>query len=171
MRLYTYQTPEVWEQAKQRGYLTGGGGDHLVEDRRRPYDWMRAQMANRLEHFSGEYPVWAWPKRPDLREGGHANRGTPLVLLTLEIPPARLVTSDFEAWHYVLNNWYLLTDEVDAQLREVNRPTQEEIEGSWTQIFNPDALSSYVSGRDLLQACVDRVYVKEVLAIRPFTAK
>lgn len=94
-----------------------------------------------------------------------------MVLLTVEVPISRTVTSDFMAWHCVLNNCYLPVDEAEAEWREDNPPTQEEIEASWERVFYAEILSDYITDRDPLQVCIDRVYLPEVLDVRPFIAR
>lgn len=69
--------------------------------------------------------------------------------LELEIPESRILLSDFEAWHAVLNDWYLSSSEAEAEafhrgqdlLSEDSR--RAKIEESWKRIFdleggNPD---------------------------------
>jgi hypothetical protein len=71
------------------------------------YDWMRWQMYQRVPGYSGRYPVWVWARirRYDLlssvRHAARASSGE--VLLTLRIPRERVLLTDFDAWHYVLN--------------------------------------------------------------------
>ncbi|YCA77571.1 DUF3841 domain-containing protein [Cupriavidus sp. JZ107] len=79
------------------------------------YDWLVGKM---LEHCGPrpegcQYPVWAWHQwlgperaRPDLRFESVRGRERG-VLLTLDIDPDRALLSDFEAWHFPLNNWFL----------------------------------------------------------------
>ena len=57
-----------------------------------------------------QVPIWCWcqwrgerRRMPDLRHCGHLPRGTRGVRLGLELAEARLLRSDFELWHYVLN--------------------------------------------------------------------
>jgi hypothetical protein len=56
-------------------------------------------------------PVWAWVQyngearpRPDLRRTAHLPRGTRGVRLELVLPASCVLLSDFDLWHYVLND-------------------------------------------------------------------
>ena len=64
------------------------------------------QMKQRLPNYRGEYPVWIWIKKPDMRHSGHFEGGTKCVRLTLEIDPKNVLGSDFDDWHCVLNNTF-----------------------------------------------------------------
>jgi hypothetical protein len=48
--------------------------------------------------------------RPDLRTSGQAPRGEPGYLLKLDIDEESVLLSDFELWHYVLNEWDIQVD-------------------------------------------------------------
>jgi hypothetical protein len=93
-----------------------------------------------------------------------------MVLLTIEVPPERVLVSDFMAWHFVLNDDYLPLDEADFLMREASPPTRAEIKASWERIFDPDRLTKPQSYQ-ALQACIDRVYIHEVVSVRDFWAK
>ncbi len=174
MRLYSIQSPSVIESAERRGYLTGGI-DYLDDEIFRvAYEWMRMQMARRIANFSGDYPVWAWVKRPDLRRSGHEKRGTHMLMLTLEIPKRRVLVSDFEGWVYApINDHYLCEgEEEDARLRRrENPPSEEERRQSWEKIFKPPRHPGWYGDGDWWQACVDRVYLQEIVARRLFIAR
>src|SRR5690606_2995627 len=66
------------------------------------YEWMHGQMNARLP-TTGEGIVWLWARisRRHLSESCRLGRDD--VLLTVEIPRARVLLSDFEEWHTVLN--------------------------------------------------------------------
>ena len=86
----------------------------LVTDFLPAYEWMRAQMAERIPGYQGHYPWWAWRQasehrdKPDLRARARYSRyfapGTPSVRLELEISDAEVLVSDFDEWHSVLNH-------------------------------------------------------------------
>ena len=59
-------------------------------------------------------PIWVWVRpKPDLRQAGYLQRGRKGVLLELEIDSHRILLSDFDAWHCVLNHWYLALTEYE----------------------------------------------------------
>ena len=107
------------------------------------YDWLAARMREKIgEPPEGvKYPVWAWyqwegvRKRPDMR-GSHkcyGDKGTPIVLLTADVPDELVLLSDFDMWHCVLTNSYIAVDEADDENFCGN---QLDIEQSWLRMFD-----------------------------------
>jgi hypothetical protein len=157
VRLLTVQDAAHWRRARQTRVLTGGSGSHVDIDWLPAYDWMRGQMRRRLPSFSGDYPVWAWPDTTpeEVRSrGGWGNGGEEMVLLTLEVPASRVLLSDFLAWHSVLNHTAIGIDD--------DRATPAEREASWERIFYPAKVDW--TDRDVIQACIDRVYLPEIVS-------
>lgn len=112
------------------------------------YRWLSKRMADLIgEPPSGvRFPVWAWyqwegvRKRPDMRTHRRwTTKGTPIVLITFEIPDDKVLLSDFDMWHVVLNDDYLgLTKEDDK-----DDYTEEEKIKSWDNIFQYDLQNDY----------------------------
>lgn len=167
--VYTIQSVSAWDAARERGYLTGSpelsDGDFLVS-----YGWMRAQMALRLPRFSGDFPVWAWTKRPNMRQWPYT---ADHVLITARVPRGRILPSDFDSWHCILNHWFIsLNEEEDDALVRDNVPP----ETTWHRVF--DILESEPGfdpkwrGRTLCpQLCVDRITTGEVVSAVPATGR
>lgn len=142
MKLWTIQHLDAYKQMQKTGYLHANE-DHLfcMDDFRFAYDWMSEQMEIRIGDppQSVSYPIWAWYtwegvcKRPDIRRAGYAMPGTPIVLLTLEVSPNRVLLSDFDMWHIVMGGHYIALDEKDDEgfIGGVN-----EIRASWERIFD-----------------------------------
>jgi hypothetical protein len=91
-----------------------------------------------------------------------------LVLLTLDVAPERVLISDYEGWHFVLNRSYLGLDEVDFDNNE--SASNEAIMLSWERIFGPFPLWWEFPNTDL-QACVDQVFLPEVKGVRFFKSR
>jgi hypothetical protein len=147
---------------------------------------MAEQMKKRLPGCSGRFPLWAWYKpRPDLRRSGHLERGTPGVRLELLVPASRVLLSDFDAWHCVLNRWHLsLTEEEDARwesrLPKGYRPGSElppelerELRASWERIFDLElvAKSGWVAKEQWVQAVLERIELADVVGVKEFVAR
>jgi hypothetical protein len=104
LTLYTVISAEAWATLQRDGVLTGR------EDLADPafieaYTWMRSAAAR---HGLGDtWPVWLWAKttRYELvNQVMHDARHQPgSVLITARIPRSRLLLSEFQAWHCVLN--------------------------------------------------------------------
>lgn len=184
MKLWTVQRPQALDLAKKRGYLAGDG--RRIWSLFRPaYNWLRQQMRLRIHGCQGHWPIWAWESKPDLRQGGLDTRGTKCVLLTLEIPAERVLLSDFQAWHFVLNGWYLPLTQQEEKLFEPGRDhywdpksnlTSKEkkiIATSWERIFDLKKIyqsPGFQGDRDV-QAVTESVQLSEIIAIREFIAK
>lgn len=145
MKFYSIQNNECWEQAKRIGYLEGCSEYAMFP---KEYAWLMEQMKKRLPDYNGEYPTWLWVTRPDLRCAGHIAKGEKAVLLEISIPEKKVLFSDFQAWHIVLNNCVL--DAYDGE------PISKE--ESWKRIFDLDFLQNHKDwGKLDLQATTGRV--------------
>lgn len=92
--------------------------------------------------------LWAWyryrdEKRPipDLRCSGHLEKGTPSVFIEFEMPENQALISDFENWHFPLNNYYFGNDQSFERKLKIYKDKeypgyiQKIIEQSWSKIF------------------------------------
>lgn len=84
------------------------------------------------------FPVWAWfqwegkRKRPDMRFHGRnwGEKGTPIVLLTIDVPEHCILLSNFDYWHCVLNDFEITNSDEEREYSE------EEKRKSWERIFD-----------------------------------
>lgn len=166
------------ESLMQSGSIKADG--RRVDKWHRPaYRWMMEQMKLRLPHYYGGYPIWVWLGKPDLRTSGLLPRGEQGIRLELEIPSERILTSDFNAWHFVLNNWFLaLNEKEEEQWLEISKKLSvaeknNKILESWQQIFDLKALSQseFFSGQLLLQGVMEKIYLEDVKQITNFEAR
>lgn len=123
MRLWTIQHYSAYERLQQTGVLHADEGYLFCsDDFRYSYDWISRKMitAGLVPPKGVRYPIWAWyqwegkRKHRDMRECGHAKRGEAIAQLTVEIADQDVLLSDFDLYHYPLNNWYLPIDEEDG---------------------------------------------------------
>lgn len=168
MKFWTIQTVEAWNQAVSKGYLVGHR-EYIFEDFLDGYLWMMSEMKKRLPHYSGEFPIWLWTKKPDLRLGGKLNRGQHGVLLEVELNHDDVLISDFMAWHIVLSNGFLaLTEEED---NEFNKGTLSMTkEQSWSRIFDYQEIKrfEYWVGEEKLQAVTGKIEISRLKKIKEF---
>ncbi|MES2497564.1 MAG: DUF3841 domain-containing protein [Pseudomonadota bacterium] len=194
VRLYSYQGQSAWDLAKARGYWTGS--DPALEDGEMgwgpAYSWMRSRMAERVPGFTGDFPMWAWMKRPSAKAKAIKYHGMSAnVRLTVVVPRSRIVFSDYMAWHFVLNRTLNCATEAEwnahCALWPLHWAVGDEqykagylasIEPSWRAclsfepVNDPAALSwSGSTKRFIVQACVDRFYWHEIVAVRRFDPK
>lgn len=203
MRLWTIQDEEAYQILEQTGVLHADG-NHLLDDSfRRAYDWLVHEMRLRIgEPPEGAcYPIWAWyqwegkRKRCDLRCGGYARRGTPLVQLTIDVDDDKVLLSDLDDWHYVLNFWYYsLTEEENNNFEaayesegfvfqdmddpDVSDPRiekyRQQIVASWQHIFDlwkENSYCSYPVDQKTIQATFWELRKEQIVKVEHFHAK
>lgn len=151
---YTVQHQAAIEAARETGLLKGNP-DKVSPDFEEAYRWMMRQMSSRLPAYGGGYPVWLWPEKPDWTNGSFGDPKR-LALLEVRLPLHRVLYSDFQAWHAVLNRFPVLAHE------------QERIDMivSWERIFDFDFLSNAPHwGAPEMQAVVEHVFLDEIVSI------
>lgn len=145
MRAWTIQTPKVLTELSA-GRTWRASCEHVQPEWLASYQWMAGEMRQRLGRPTTreQMPIWLWcawrgssrPK-PDLRASGHLPVGSRGIRIELQIDDARVLRSDFELWHYVLNGWYLpqsLQDEREFDAA----PDRGRVKPSWQRIFDLD---------------------------------
>jgi hypothetical protein len=158
---YTIQGINAWIEAQNQGYLVGNK-EYVCEDFIRPYQWMMKQMQKRIPDYNGEYPIWLWPDKQDLRRRGYNERGMKAVYLEIEIPENQVLLSDFQAWHCVLNDFPLLDHEDEIIDKEL----------SWERIFDLEYLQRHPDWGILdIQVVTGKIDLNHVKSVRKFTCK
>jgi hypothetical protein len=192
MRLWTVQPAEVWEILKEQGYFIcePEKSDYLSTEWgfKKSYDWLVSQMDMRIgKRPKGvSYPIWAWHtrdwqhKKPDLRNIGLGNKGEKSVCIEIEIPDNEVLLHDYDAWHYVLNNWWYdgSFSERDWEKKHnwFDKLSNEEKEiltkKSWERIFDVSPFKNdwFQKGR-YIQATFWVLYLKDVKNVRYFIAR
>lgn len=188
MRVWTIQSLTVLARLEKEQILYAEPA-HIPEEFRQAYDWMRAQMERRIPGYGGHYPWWGWySPRPDLRQSGYLPRGTHGVRLELELDPAQVLLSDFDAWHVVLNRGYLALSEEEDEAwyrrfamavpdRWVWPPPEpwfSDIINSWERIFDLEALATsddWGAGPRFIQATFEPLRLADVRRYNHFMAR
>lgn len=202
--LWTLQHVEAYKTLEKNGVLYANE-QHLFceDDMRYAYDWLTEQMKKRVgtPPDGVSYPIWAWykwegkRKRCDLRCGGYAKRGTPMVQMEIQIDSDRLLLSDFDRWVNVLNKAYIVEDESewDRMDEEIERlgtdsyrlftelvndtrllPLKEKIMDTWQTVFQLDThMESWDSPLDKrsVQATFWELRMEDVVKVENFIAK
>lgn len=170
MRLYTVQPRFVYERLREEGVYQAEpkkNPESSLNDKdfsqwRIAYDWLCEQMVSRglVRPAPDVYPVWAWrqwagPQRPcpDLRTSSLKSwaESERHVLLTLEVPDAEVLVTDYDAWHWCLNYWFYGTQK-EAQAFErqckqrgesyyrqkplVSADLDQQVRDSWAQVMD-----------------------------------
>ncbi|MFD1131333.1 MULTISPECIES: DUF3841 domain-containing protein [unclassified Paenibacillus] len=169
MIYWSMQTIEAWEAAQSIGYLEGEPERAMFPD---PYVWMIQQMHKRLPNYKGEYPIWLWPKKPDMRSTGHFIGGTKCVRLTLDIDEKDVLISDFDGWHMVLNNFFNSDNEKEAEDFD-NGKLSTTLEESWERIFEFDRNvdTKWAGNGEWRQGTTGRIYLDKVKKVEHFVTR
>lgn len=124
--IYSVQNEKVWEllQNQEVVYpLPISAHDDFYN----AYGWMYEQMRKRDLPLNLNNGGIFWGAI-DKKETQYFTEG---VLLTMEIPRSEMIFTDFQAWHFVLNNYpFKTTEEKDEDLF-----TEDEKVRSWEKIF------------------------------------
>jgi hypothetical protein len=150
------------------------------------YDWLAHQMANKigLPPEGVRYPVWAWysqngkHKKPDLRteRWGYGPGDEDYVCLELEVPDDKVLLSDFDSWHAVLNGSWIADSEAewDEMESKFDSMTGEEkrrfLTQNWERVFDTSPVNNdWMSRGSWVQATfwtLEREYVRKVRHFR-----
>ncbi|WP_088362969.1 DUF3841 domain-containing protein [Bacillus cereus] len=168
---YTNQSIEAYKKFEEKGYLTGNEA-FVDSDFLSSYKWLIEQMNNKINN-DGSFPVWLWTEKPDLNEEGHFDKGTKAVCLTIEIPDEKVLLSDFDAWHCVLNNWFCSLTEEEDELFDQGKCEMTK-EQSWQRVFDLEQLQQsemWGNAEQILQGVTPGVKKEQVLNVEYFTAQ
>ena len=162
---------KAWNDALASGYLDGKS-KYIWDDFLEAYHWMMNQMKNKLPRYDGEYPIWVWVKRPDLRLSAHLKRGEVGVLLELNLDEKDVLFSDFMAWHIVLANEFLSLCEEEDKQYELGQSAISK-EESWERIFAYKELKKfdYWKGEEDIQGVTGKVSINNIKHIKTFKAR
>jgi hypothetical protein len=193
MRIWTIQPVEVYETLKSKRMLWVDGRQC---DRNWPhaYRWMIDQMRRRLPPSRARFPWWGWYRwhgvrrsKPDLRAWEYLPAGQRSVRIELDLEDREVLLSDYDGWHYALNDWFLSFDEAeDDRFDEEKRrlgyqfgtpypePLRAQVLTSWERIFdltggNPEWYGQ-VSERSI-QATFWELRLRDVTDVTLFTAR
>lgn len=189
MKLWTIQPVEVYEQIKADGkYIFDYEKSANAKDFAREYKWLEKEMADRgiSKSFCDDGMVWAWHTyagkrhKPDLRQGGYNKRGTKAVCMEIEIPDNKALLSDLDAWHYVLNNWYIGNSQNDEEWEReqawlaslLPEDRQSYIEKSWQKIFDiTPIISEWKINGQYVQATFYDLFLENIKKVQYFICK
>lgn len=126
MKLWTIQSAAAWAELQSKGVLRAPfslttGADPDWDNFVPAYNWMRDQMIARgIEPTVNDpdlYPIWAWSDHVVAFEEWALYKRRPKfwrdnnVLLEIDIPEERVLLSDYELWHLVLNGEHSTPEE------------------------------------------------------------
>lgn len=167
---YTIQHLDMWDISKKGGFLVGDK-NFVEKDFIKAYRWMIKQMNLRINH-DGTFPIWLYIEQPNLCDDELIDswyKKGQRVCLTLQIKDEKVLLSDFDAWHCVLNNWFCpLTEDEDVLFEQGKISlTKEE---SWERIFSLDLIanSEMWSGNQEIQGTTGCIPITQVINVNFF---
>lgn len=145
------------------------------------YGYMREVMTERVPGYTGDYPIWGWLQRPNMRRWAYLGHDT--VMLVADVPRSRMVISDYDVWHTPLNYGFCADTEAEDYgfddlypgMAHQGRITPE-MRATWSRVFDlgpftDPAILAWRGQSDRWQACIDRVYPSEVVRVTPVTGR
>ena len=174
MILWTIQHKNAYDKMVETGRLVANEEYlFLPLDDCDEYKWLSERMRDLIgEPPSGvRFPVWAWyqwegvRKRPDMRTHRFCGeKGSPIVLITFDIPDNKVALSDFDMWHCILNDDYLPLSEADDK----DVFTEEEKIKSWDNVFKYDIETDFWDTPKSTQATMWEIKKEWVLKVEYF---
>lgn len=147
MRLWTVQGLDVVDAIEAGNeYLPDISKSEFVDNEPvliRSYEWMRSMMERRIPvSRPHSFPVWSWPCRDDIprMEDIAVAYGEDTGVIVFDAPDNEVLLSDFDAWHFILNDWPLCECQGDGDVDERTKLN------SWLKVFD-------VEGKEYVQAC------------------
>lgn len=169
IKLWTIQSPLAWTNLQEKGVLRADGR-RIDKNYQMAYKWMMEQMKIRLHDYQGFFPLWCWyTPKPDLRKKAHLIPGQKGVRIEFITRSEKVLLSDFDSWHFVLNHQYLYLKEDEV----VDKKNIININNSWNSIFDLELLNhSELTGPiENIQGVVEEIFLDEVLRVQEFTAR
>lgn len=126
MQLWTIQSNEAYQKLLKGGVLSGSRA-HIMEEPFLPaYQCIWHRMEKRIgPPHPGAFPIWAWHTweggsgKPNMRRyRSEIEKPGGCWRLTLEVPEGHILLSDFDLWHFPLNEQIFETY-VQPELRKL----------------------------------------------------
>ena len=184
MRLWTIQPLAVDEIIRKNGYyvcdISKSPYSIASESFKKAYDWMNEQMTKRIGPMPEDvtYPIWAWHSwdfkhvKPDLRRTEFSVIEDS-IMYEVELLSSDVLLSDFDNWHYVLNDWYLsfTWNEKDWEKEEAwfdslpQDVQKQKMLESWERIFDVEPYETvFASKGKFIQATFWKLREQDIIS-------
>lgn len=203
MKLYTFQPNFIWETIQKDGYFHPFDlfekNESLKEDFThhwgfaQSYQWLREQMIKKNISYknNNSHLIWTWyqwfgdKKKPDKRYASVFNfYEEPFVMLELEVDENRVCLTDYDLWHYVLNYWYIESEEISENFSQKfnfykqkplkNKKARNTLEKSWEKIFDLEESKKFMEidkSQQVIQATLFELFLEDVKKVHYFENK
>lgn len=171
MRIYSFQTEDQYKNYLKNNIIIADPNKVMFP---KSYKWLTSQLNLKIENPNNRLcPMWGWFQygekiEPTTKEYDLLEKGTIGYKFTLEIPDNEVVLSDFDLWHFVLNNWPIFEDE--NKYDEDLELSTKEIEKTWNFIFDLN-FGDQSSDEKYIQANFWEIKPEYVISIEKFKAR
>lgn len=158
MILWSIQPIKVYEQIQKNGrYLVDSRLSDNFKDFKDSYSWLKEQMSIKgIKNKNNNEIIWAWHtyngkhEMSDMKDIRNMFSGDNEVILEIDIPDEEVVLSDYNTWHFVLNNSWI-DDSTCEEEWEKNRSWYESLsfeerehlkKESWQKVFDVEPFIS-----------------------------
>lgn len=172
MIVWTIQHISVFNKLQKKGFYRTDKRFICFEEFRESYQWYVSQAKKRIKGWEEDRPVWVWKDRPDLRQmrsiSGSSDRIEEYVLLKLDIPADKILFSNFDLWHFILNRNYI---PIKGEKRKIS------VKKSWERMFltTPTQLkpiTDRIGAISLdIQGIIEEIQLDHVVAVKRFKVR
>lgn len=168
IKVHTIQNLLAWTTIDERGYISPPS--ELIENDEftfKEYSWMRDRMSERIEGFSGDYPVWARLKKMEVKK--HLNwthkSGQKYVYVSALVPKKRMLASLFDMYEAMMMNMPCSIENIPDEIWD--NMSNEDISATWNMMFDLSLTNSnFLGSLNDIQLCIDRLYKTEIYKVR-----
>lgn len=136
MKFWSVQSIDILDYIREHGVLQGVSEFSKEMDMDTAYSYMKSKYVEYTNYSfkEGEELVWLWTKKPQIvkDEDGYVY-DKDHVLLEIEIDRNLVLLSDYDIWHFVLNDFAI--EEYSESEEEIEYSEEEKIK-SWEKVFN-----------------------------------
>lgn len=164
--VWTHQTYQVLDTLRSDGVIFGPPEFSMFSS---PYTYMCQQMRERMPSYSGRLPIWAWMRGfsqvKDISGWDlSSEREHDEVVIKARVPKSRILASDFNLWHNVLNRGPIHWND------DSDHWNDEQIKQSWSKIFDLSPRSKverdWYGKLTEVQLCLDGLYLSEIVSVK-----
>lgn len=131
----------------------------------RSYNIMRILMKDNIQDFSGDYPLWGWLSKPNLRKY-HSSYKYDIVVVYAKVPRKRLFITHIDKWEEILNLCPLEDDE--HKWEKLNELYEKTNNIKYLQLENLSKFDINSKINIFPQVCIDKLYMDEVYKVKHF---
>jgi len=177
IRIYSAMSKTAYAQLTKNKILSPGDTlEYLYEEYKddpgyadymsRSYNIMRDLMKNNIQDFSGDYPLWGWLSKPNLRKY-HSSYKYDTVVVYATVPRKRLFITHIDKWEEILNLCPLEDDEHKWEI--LNELYEKTNDVKYLQLENLSNFDINSKINIFPQVCIDKLYLHEVYKVKHFS--